>query len=204
MPTREQERKALTQIKKILDTLGGNPENSYVLRAFDGCVKDAEENIENDFACSWKGRAESAEKRARDWQEKYEAEKKANSRSNVAVEETRTKISEDKAEAIEAAIKMYFDEIESSIRVCRVRDYANRKTVKFNINWGGIGGATAERAMEYAENLTKAVTFVNWINAQKWESTCEYTPYDTDEAYRRDVEKIAEALRNGTGLEQLI
>ena len=78
MPTREQERKALTQIKKILDTLGGNPENSYVLRAFDGCVKDAEENIENDFACSWKGRAESAEKRARDWQEKYEAEKKTN------------------------------------------------------------------------------------------------------------------------------
>lgn len=78
MPTREQERKALTQIKKILDTLGGNPENSYVLRAFDGCVKDAEENIENDFACSWKERAESAEKRARDWQEKYEEELMAN------------------------------------------------------------------------------------------------------------------------------
>lgn len=112
-------------------------------------------------------------------------------------------ISEDKAEAIEAAIKMYFDEIESSIRVCRVRDYANRKTVKFNINWGGIGGATAERAMEYAKNLTKAATFVNWINAQKWESTCEYTPYDTNEAYRRDVEKIAEGLKNGTAWSSL-
>lgn len=121
-----------------------------------------------------------------------------------AVEETRTKISEDKAEAIEAAIKMYFDEIESSIRVCRVRDYANRKTVKFNINWGGIGGATVDRAIEYAENLTKAATLVNWINQQCWESTCDYTPYDTDEEYRRDVEKIAAGIRNGTGLEQLI
>lgn len=59
MTTKEQERKALAQIKKIIDGLG---ENSYVGTAFEGCFKVAEENIENDFACSMKQRAESAEK----------------------------------------------------------------------------------------------------------------------------------------------
>ena len=62
LPTKDQERKALGQIKKILATLGDNMENSYILTAFDGVVEDAEENIENDFACSWRQRAEYAEK----------------------------------------------------------------------------------------------------------------------------------------------
>ena len=61
MTTKEQERKALAQIKKIVDSLG---ENSYVATAFEGCFEDAEYNIENDFACSMKQRAESAEKKA--------------------------------------------------------------------------------------------------------------------------------------------
>lgn len=60
MPTKAQEREALAKIKKILDTLGGDPNNSYVLRAFDGCVEHAEENIECDFANSWKLTAENA------------------------------------------------------------------------------------------------------------------------------------------------
>ena len=60
MPTKAQEKEALNKIKKILDTLGGDPNNSYVLRAFDGCVEHAEENIECDFANSWKLTAENA------------------------------------------------------------------------------------------------------------------------------------------------
>ena len=61
MTTKEQERKALDQIKKIIASLG---ENSYIGTAFEGCIEDAEYNIENDFACSMKQRVESAEKRA--------------------------------------------------------------------------------------------------------------------------------------------
>lgn len=49
MTTKEQERKALEQIKKIVEGLG---EDSYVGIAFEGCFRDAEENIENDWACS--------------------------------------------------------------------------------------------------------------------------------------------------------
>lgn len=51
--TKEQERKALEKIKKIISELG---EQSYIATAFDGCIEDAEENIENDFALSMKQR----------------------------------------------------------------------------------------------------------------------------------------------------
>lgn len=58
MTTKEQERKALEQIKKIVANLG---ENSYIATAFEGCFEIAAENIENDFACSMKQRKEAAE-----------------------------------------------------------------------------------------------------------------------------------------------
>ena len=60
MTTKEQERKALEQIKKIIAGLG---EGSYIATAMDGMIEDAEENIENDWAMSWKDRAESATER---------------------------------------------------------------------------------------------------------------------------------------------
>lgn len=59
MTMKEQERKALEKIKKIVEDLG---KNSYVGTAFEGCFEIAEENIDNDFACSMKQRAEKAEK----------------------------------------------------------------------------------------------------------------------------------------------
>lgn len=58
--TKEQERKALAQIRKIVEDLG---EDSYIGMAFEGCFEIAEDNIENDFGCSMKQRAESAEKK---------------------------------------------------------------------------------------------------------------------------------------------
>lgn len=51
MTTKEQERKALARIRKIVAELG---EDSYLATAFDGAWEIAEENIENDFANSTK------------------------------------------------------------------------------------------------------------------------------------------------------
>lgn len=51
MTTKEQERKALARIRKIVAELG---EDSYIATAFDGAWEIAEENIENDFANSTK------------------------------------------------------------------------------------------------------------------------------------------------------
>ena len=56
MSTKEQERKALEQIRKIVEDLGPD---SYIATAFDGCFEIAAENIENDFACSMKQRVEA-------------------------------------------------------------------------------------------------------------------------------------------------
>lgn len=61
--TKEQELKALAKIKKIVEELG---EDSYIGMAFEGCFEIAEDNIGNDFACSMKQRAESAEKKVED------------------------------------------------------------------------------------------------------------------------------------------
>ncbi len=61
MTTKEQERKALSQIKKIIEGLG---EDSYLATAFKGCFDDAEENIKNDFALSMYDRWQMAEYKA--------------------------------------------------------------------------------------------------------------------------------------------
>lgn len=58
MTTKEQERKALAQISSIIEKLGPD---SYIGIAFEGCIQDAVENIENDWACSWKQRADYLE-----------------------------------------------------------------------------------------------------------------------------------------------
>lgn len=89
MTTKEQERKALAQIKKIMDSLEAD---SYINTAFAGCLEIAESNIENDWACSMKDRAESAEARE-------EAAK------------ARIKAAEERAKSLADALQAAYDEI---------------------------------------------------------------------------------------------
>ena len=101
MTTKEQERKALEQIKKIVAGLGAG---SYVATALDGMFEDAEENIENDFALSWKDRAQTAEKRLAELQADYNRQ-----------------ISEMSARRVEAENKLAIAESNLEI-VCKARD----------------------------------------------------------------------------------
>ena len=73
MATKEQERKALEKIRKIIEGLG---EDSYIGTAFEGCFEIAEENIENDFACSMKQRYERASEEAASFEAQASAYKK--------------------------------------------------------------------------------------------------------------------------------
>ena len=59
--TKEQERKALAKIRKIVEELG---EDSYIGTALEGCLDIAEDNINNDWACSMKQRWETSEREA--------------------------------------------------------------------------------------------------------------------------------------------
>lgn len=85
MTTKEQERKALAQIRKIVDGLG---ENSYIGMAFEGCFELAESNIEYDFGESMKGRAESYQMKIEDLQkelrETYRALQNTETEKNTA------------------------------------------------------------------------------------------------------------------------
>lgn len=53
MTSKDQERKALEQIRKIVAGLG---EESYIGKAFEGCFEIAQDNIDNDF---WNSQKES-------------------------------------------------------------------------------------------------------------------------------------------------
>jgi predicted nucleic acid-binding Zn-ribbon protein len=57
MSTKDQERKALEQIKKIIEGLGPD---SYLDTTFKGVIEQAADNIENDFACNYMEMYESA------------------------------------------------------------------------------------------------------------------------------------------------
>lgn len=58
MVTKQEERETLEKIRSLVESLG---EDSYLGAAFEGCFEIAEQNIENDWACSMKQKAESLE-----------------------------------------------------------------------------------------------------------------------------------------------
>lgn len=70
MTTKAQDRETLAKIEKLLKD---QEPDGYIMTAFAGCIEDARVNIENDFANSWKERAEHARKEAADLTEQLNA-----------------------------------------------------------------------------------------------------------------------------------
>ena len=52
--TNAQEREALAKIREVLEDF--SPEDTYVGKAFEGCVEQADENLRSDWMMSYKGR----------------------------------------------------------------------------------------------------------------------------------------------------
>lgn len=73
LASKEQERKALESIRAIIATLGPN---SYLATAFEGCLQDAEDNIEYDAAFSMCARWQDSEKKVSELTRELEASKK--------------------------------------------------------------------------------------------------------------------------------
>lgn len=72
--TKAQERETLEAIKKMVAELGPQ---SYLATAFEGCFEDAEQNIDDDAACSMKARWEIAERKLQEEKEAHEATKRS-------------------------------------------------------------------------------------------------------------------------------
>lgn len=100
MTTKEMERKALEQIRKIVEGLGND---SYIATAFEGCIEDAEINIRDDAAYSMKARWDSAKVA------KYELEAK------VAEQAKQIKNLEMKAKNLEDATLAYSKDVEKHV-----------------------------------------------------------------------------------------
>ncbi len=153
MTTKEQERKALEQIKKIVESLG---ENSYVGTAFEGCYEIAKENIENDFGESMKDRWLTAERKYEEACGEIE-NLKARLKWNEGIE--KRLLSADEAESITAILR-FTREDESQ----RMKEAAS-EIVKNAENPAGIEfkkAVTAHRASEMLcaeyDNLIKRTT----------------------------------------------
>mgnify|MGYP003234761133 CR=1 FL=1 len=124
--TKEQEQKALEKIKKIVTDLG---EDSYISMAFEGCFEIAEGNIENDFGCSMKQRAESSAAEAAKYKEMYESAVKDYEAEKRTVEELEQKVlTLEEAGAIKAIL------IDSKTEAIRRTEESARKIVEFADN----------------------------------------------------------------------
>lgn len=104
--TKQQEREALDKIRKLVEQLGPD---SYLATTFEGCFDLAAENINNDWACSMADRANRAEKRAAELEDKlaesvkdYEA---AHAAAHAVAEEKDAEAAE--AEVITLKAKLY-------------------------------------------------------------------------------------------------
>lgn len=97
MITKDDERKALDKIRKIVEGLG---EDSYVATAFEGCFGIAEDNINNDMACSMKQRYEMADRDA--WTAQEEA---ANARVRIKELESELEQKDQKIEELASRVR---------------------------------------------------------------------------------------------------
>ncbi|KAB0577207.1 hypothetical protein EI53_01229 [Fusobacterium naviforme] len=141
MTTKEQERKALDKIRKIVEELG---ENSYIGMAFEGCFEIGEENIENDFGCSMKQRAETAEKNAEEFKKAGEYYAAEAERYQKQVEELKGKtLTTAEAGEIKAIL------IEAEKNASRIAEAAAREIV------------------EHAEN-PNSQDFQNAVQSNRW------------------------------------
>lgn len=105
--SKDTEREYLGRIKNILDALGPN---SYCAMAFDGCVGDAEENIDSDFAVSMRGRweneREAHEKTRKSMTEKVNAQGQRIAELEAEVQKARQMEAQARKEAAEDKIAL--------------------------------------------------------------------------------------------------
>lgn len=108
--TNTQEREALAKIQEILKDF--DPEETYVGKAFDGCVELAEENIRNDWLYSWKGRYLDEQLRNCRLSDKVEALTKTLNRKEDAIarlEDAKNQLSEELEDVKAAYAQLEFD-----------------------------------------------------------------------------------------------
>lgn len=204
---KETERAFLNEIKEILEGLG---ENSYCAMAFEGCVEDAEENIDNDFAVSMKGRWESEKKAHEETREglisklndriKRVAELEAEVQKARQMEaQARKEAAEDKIALEKAKGKILPDNVAAELTIILREQadeaakealyYADRMTVEVENSVPAGAANSAKRFREYrkaqvdALRLLGALGNIGGLKDDDWRAPHTARPFH-DEAVR--------------------
>lgn len=182
--TKDQEREALEKIKAIVEALGPD---SYIGTALDGCFEIAEENIENDFACSMKQRVEAVVVENTRLKEKVKKLEKEVSTMALDNRDLRLAIKKEKEEAsaTETALReraVSDDDLTDCIQMARDSAYGYREKME----------EAAASVVELADDpsspeFTKAVK--DHRNAK--------TAYEYAEALASRLEKIRDNMTAG-------
>lgn len=128
--TKDQERKALEKIRKIVAELGPQ---SYLATAFEGAFEDAESNIDNDFGDSMKRRWEHTEQQLKAAKEEIASLKDALSES------------EKDYEAAHAAAHDVADQKDAEIEKLKAENQQLRETGRWNGDQTEQARADAEK-----------------------------------------------------------
>lgn len=140
--TKDQEREALAKIKAILESLGPD---SYVGTAFEGCIEDAKENIENDWACSMKGRVDDLD------------QENTKLRAKVKILEDKLAESEKDYEAAHAAAHLVADEKDAEIANLKAQVSSLAETGRWNAEKCDEARCEAEELQQRAEKAEAEV-----------------------------------------------
>lgn len=147
--SKDTEREYLGRIKNILDALG---EDSYCAWAFGGCVEDAEENIDNDFAVSMRGR----------WEDEREAHEKTRKSMTEKVNAQGQRIAEleaelQKAKQMEAQARKEAAEDKIALEKAKEKILPDNVAAELTIMLRKQADEAAKEALYYADRMAAEV-----------------------------------------------
>ena len=147
--SKDTERAFLNEIKEILEGLG---ENSYCAMAFEGCVEDAEENIDNDFAVSMRGR----------WEDEREAHEKTRKSMTEKVNAQGQRIAEleaelQKAKQMEGRARKEAAEFKIALEKAKGKILPDNVAAELTIMLRKQADEAAKEALYYADRMTAEV-----------------------------------------------
>lgn len=147
--SKDTEREYLGRIKNILDALG---EDSYCAWAFGGCVDDAEENIDNDFAVSMRGR----------WEDEREAHEKTRKSMTEKVNAQGQRIAEleaevQKARQMEAQARKEAAEDKIALEKAKEKILPDNVAAELTIMLRKQADEAAKEALYYADRMVVEV-----------------------------------------------
>ena len=185
---KETERAFLNEIKEILEGLGPD---SYCATAFDGCIADAEKNIDSDFSVSMKGRLQS-ERKAHENTRKSLTEKVNAQGQRIAELEAEAQ----KARQMEAQARKEAAEDKIALEKAKGKILPDNVTAELTIMLRKQADEAAKEALYYADRM--AVEVENSVPVGATNSAKCYIKYRKAQS---NAQRILDALGNIGGSE---